>query len=368
MPPCGAPRRPERGDRRRVPCKAYRRTPCKFGRAGRDRRQIGGVSGVGGPAGRSAQTVVDSEGLADRTDRSVSEFRAHARAERRARTPAWRFCSCAAEVFSRAAVSRGADRRDQRAPADRQGHAVPLLHAPRKSCTSRPSSTGSRGCRTRSTRCWASRAPLENVIEALTSTIIGYFWQRRDFFVLLHRHETKIDPERTGEWQQGREAVVEQVGAAHLADELGRTQVEPRLAVEMLFGMIRSVCLYRDATARIGRSGALVTCMFLNGVRSADTRLAPVASTERKRAAEASGRRDLTRDSRIRVRASPLSLALSGCAARAIRWSPRRAPEGTRRPPREARRSPADHRRAVSRCGRPSGCSSSSARCSATRR
>jgi len=127
-------------------------------------------------------------------------------------------------------------------------------------------------------------APLEKVIEALTSTIIGYFWQRRDFFVLLHRHETKIDPDERVEWQQRREAVVEKVGA-RIAAELGRTQVEPRLAVEMLFGMIRSVCLYRDARAKPDQLARLVTCTFLTGVRSADTRLAPVASTARKRVA-----------------------------------------------------------------------------------
>ena len=35
-----------------------------------------------------------------------------------------------------------------------------------------------------------------------------------------------------------------------------RTQVEPRLAVEMLFGMIRSVCLYRDDPRQTGSVGA----------------------------------------------------------------------------------------------------------------
>ena len=72
---------------------------------------------------------------------------------------------------------------------------------------------------------------LEDTIDALTSTIIGYFWQRRDFFVLLHRHETRIDPSERVEWQQRRELVVEKVGA-RIAAELGRTRVDPRLTVE----------------------------------------------------------------------------------------------------------------------------------------
>src|SRR5512134_1564853 len=36
--------------------------------------------------------------------------------------------------------------------------------------------------------------PLEHTIEALTRTILEYFWERRDFFILLYRHEGKLDP------------------------------------------------------------------------------------------------------------------------------------------------------------------------------
>ena len=125
-------------------------------------------------------------------------------------------------------------------------------------------------------------ATLEETIEALTGTIIGYFWQRRDFFVLLHRHETKIDPDERVEWQQRREAVVDKVGA-RIAAELGRTRLVPRLAVEMLFGMIRSVCLYRDDRAKPEQLARLVTCTFLSGVRAAGE-LKTVAPPPRKRA------------------------------------------------------------------------------------
>lgn len=113
-----------------------------------------------------------------------------------------------------------------------------------------------------------TRAPLERTIEALTRTIVGYFWQRRDFFVLLHRHETKLDPSERVEWEQQREALVARVGD-RIAAELGRTRVDPRLAVEMLFGMIRSACLYRDDTARPDDLARLVTRTFLGGVRAA---------------------------------------------------------------------------------------------------
>jgi AcrR family transcriptional regulator len=125
--------------------------------------------------------------------------------------------------------------------------------------------------------------PLERTIGALTSTIIGYFWQRRDFFVLLHRHETRIDPSERVEWQQRREAVVRRVGA-RIAAELGRSRIDPRLAVEMLFGMIRSVCLYREQRAKPEALARLVTRTFLSGIQAAAP-VATVAGGARRRAA-----------------------------------------------------------------------------------
>jgi len=125
---------------------------------------------------------------------------------------------------------------------------------------------------------------LEDTIDALTSTIIGYFWQRRDFFVLLHRHETRIDPSERVEWQQRRELVVEKVGA-RIAAELGRTRVDPRLTVEMLFGMIRSACLYRDDKTKPEQLARLVTRTFLNGVREASAPVQVPTPVARKRAA-----------------------------------------------------------------------------------
>ena len=108
-------------------------------------------------------------------------------------------------------------------------------------------------------------APLEQIIEALARTIIGYFWERRDFFVLLYRHEAKLDPSERAEWQKARESLIGDVGQ-RLAAELGDDRVDPRLAAEMLFGMIRSVCLYRDDSAHIDDLARLVARVFLGGV------------------------------------------------------------------------------------------------------
>ena len=130
--------------------------------------------------------------------------------------------------------------------------------------------------------------PLEQTIETLARTLIGYFWERRDFFVLLHRHEAKLDPGERAEWQKGREELVGTV-AARLAAELGDVGVDTRLAVEMLFGMIRSVCLYRDEWATPEDSARLVRRMFLNGLSVEESHPAG-RPAERRRAVAGKGR------------------------------------------------------------------------------
>lgn len=111
-------------------------------------------------------------------------------------------------------------------------------------------------------------APLEPTLEKIARTVIAYFWERRDFFVLLYRHEPKLDPEERAEWQKRREEHVETV-AQLLARELrlrGLNGTDPRLAVQMFFGMIRSVCLARSDTDRVDDLARLVTRIFLNGL------------------------------------------------------------------------------------------------------
>src|SRR4029077_14131428 len=67
---------------------------------------------------------------------------------------------------------------------------------------------GHDGMREAIDRCLGQNAPLERTIESLATTMIGYFWERRDFFVLFHRHETKLGPDERAEWQKGREELV----------------------------------------------------------------------------------------------------------------------------------------------------------------
>jgi len=111
-------------------------------------------------------------------------------------------------------------------------------------------------------------APIAIRLERLVATILSYFWNRRDFFILLHRHEPKLDPRERAEWQQRREEVLEQVRSM-LIDDLPRASIgrrHPRLAVEILLGMVRSACLYREPADDLPTLAKVITVAFLHGI------------------------------------------------------------------------------------------------------
>ena len=111
-------------------------------------------------------------------------------------------------------------------------------------------------------------APLETTIEAVVRTMIDYFWVRRDFFVLMHRLEPKLKAQERADWQRRRNEVLtmirEVLERAAARGELGRFNW--RMAVEILLGMIRAVCIYRAESDRPEELTRLVTTMFLRGL------------------------------------------------------------------------------------------------------
>jgi TetR/AcrR family fatty acid metabolism transcriptional regulator len=127
---------------------------------------------------------------------------------------------------------------------------------------------GLSGLRAGVERAIEEHTTLRPTIEALTGTLISYFWRRRDFFVLLHRLEAKLSQEERADWQQSRDEVVTLVARrleqAAAAGEIDRIDV--RLAVEALFGMIRGVCVYRAEGDRPAEITRLVTNIFLRGL------------------------------------------------------------------------------------------------------
>ncbi|HVN87493.1 MAG TPA: TetR/AcrR family transcriptional regulator [Candidatus Binatia bacterium] len=118
-------------------------------------------------------------------------------------------------------------------------------------------------------------APVAIRLRRLVNTLLTYFWDRRDFFILLHRHEPKLDPRERAEWQQRREEVVEQVrtilAATLPGGSIGRQY--SRLAAEILLGMVRSACLFREPNDQPAVLGRLITTAFLQGM----THRAPAA-------------------------------------------------------------------------------------------
>ena len=125
-------------------------------------------------------------------------------------------------------------------------------------------------------------AALATTVEAVVRTMVTYFWRRRDFFVLMHRLEPKLKARERADWRERRNQVVGMIrrvieGAA-ARGEISR--VNARLAVEVLFGMIRGVCVYRAESDRPEEVTRLVTAIFLRGVagepRSAHERARPL--------------------------------------------------------------------------------------------
>ncbi len=111
-------------------------------------------------------------------------------------------------------------------------------------------------------------ASLEISIETLVQTLVGYFWRKRDLFILLHRLEAKLPASKLADWQSQRDGVVRMVQRV-LNRAVARgviPRLHTRLAVEALFGMIRGVCLYRADSDRSEEVVRLVTGMFLAGI------------------------------------------------------------------------------------------------------
>jgi AcrR family transcriptional regulator len=111
-------------------------------------------------------------------------------------------------------------------------------------------------------------AAWETTIEAVVRTMINYFWRQRDFFVLMHRLEPKLKVRERADWQQRRTEVVTMIRRvlerAAARGEMAR--LNARLGVEVLFGMIRGVCVYRAESDRPDELTRLVTTIFLRGV------------------------------------------------------------------------------------------------------
>jgi AcrR family transcriptional regulator len=104
-------------------------------------------------------------------------------------------------------------------------------------------------------------------IRRIVHRTLAYFWDRRFFFSLIHRSEHKPDREAR-EWLRHREAlssvIRETLRSAMVAGQV--RCIDPRIAAEMLLGMMRGVNRYRAPDDRLEALVTDVVDVFMLGV------------------------------------------------------------------------------------------------------
>lgn len=106
-----------------------------------------------------------------------------------------------------------------------------------------------------------------HAIETIVRRTLGFFWDRRGFFALIHRNELKPDADV-------REWFTQRAGLTRLVEDTIREAiaagdvrpVDPRIATEMLFGMMRAANRYRTRTDAFESLVQTVVDLFMRGV------------------------------------------------------------------------------------------------------
>ena len=109
--------------------------------------------------------------------------------------------------------------------------------------------------------------PPVHKIERIVHCILAHFWDRRFFFALIHHNEHKPDDPDNQEWLRRRaelsriiqRAIKEAMASGHVR------HIDPRIATEMLLGMLRSANRYRNAHDTLDAMVAAVVDVFLCG-------------------------------------------------------------------------------------------------------
>jgi TetR/AcrR family fatty acid metabolism transcriptional regulator len=122
-------------------------------------------------------------------------------------------------------------------------------------------------------------------IEHIVRRTLGFFWDRRGFFALIHRHELKPDAD-VREWFTQRAGLTRLVeDAIRRAIAAGDMRpVDPRIATEMLFGMMRAANRYRTRTDAFESLVQAVVDTFMRGVATHAGQRRIAAVQQRKRA------------------------------------------------------------------------------------
>jgi len=122
-------------------------------------------------------------------------------------------------------------------------------------------------------------------IEEVVRCILARFWDRRFLFALIHRNEHKPEDPGNQEWLRRRaqlsrtiqRAMQEAIGAGHVR------RIDPRIATEMLLGMLRGANRYRSTHDTLDAMVAAVTEIFVCGAGTpAGRRLFPNGHAEKR--------------------------------------------------------------------------------------
>jgi AcrR family transcriptional regulator len=111
-------------------------------------------------------------------------------------------------------------------------------------------------------------APPGEKIERTVRCILAHFWDRRFFFALIHRNEHKQEDPDGREWLRRRAeiaALVERTVEEAMVGGCIR-RADPRIAAEMLLGMLRGVNRYRTPQDTLDGLVAAVVDVFLHGM------------------------------------------------------------------------------------------------------
>ena len=109
--------------------------------------------------------------------------------------------------------------------------------------------------------------PPARKLERIVRCTLGYFWDRRGFFALIHQHEHRPDRD-VREWWRRRQELVQLVqGAFDQAIAAAQVRrIDSRIATEMLFGMMRGVNRYHSAEDTMEAMVAAVVETLMYGV------------------------------------------------------------------------------------------------------
>jgi TetR/AcrR family fatty acid metabolism transcriptional regulator len=122
-------------------------------------------------------------------------------------------------------------------------------------------------------------------IECIVRCILSHFWNRRFFFALIHRNEHKPEDPAAREWLRRRAEIVDIVQhTLEQAVAAGRMRsMNPRIAAEMLLGMVRGVNRYRSRHDTLEDLVAAIVDVFWRGAAVEPARMPGQNGRKRRR-------------------------------------------------------------------------------------